>query len=164
MQRRVCSVRATFWAMNFSSGKGAWRTQNSLGNAQSARGSVYQFCRARNWSSLKERGRVKGGVFRSWRLDWACVDGVSCFPDSCHVRGERPVGSRTGRSPAAGGGAGGVLEVTGWEPDDLAAGERGGGGRAGRGRGAWGGSASEGGQAGSIRWAPAPPGHGGGAD
>jgi hypothetical protein len=85
----------------------------------------------RNWSSLKERGRVKGGVFRSWRLDWACVDGVSCFPDSCHVRGERPVGSRTGRSPAAGGGAGGVLEVTGWEPDDLAAGERGAGGRAG---------------------------------
>src|ERR1039458_2509476 len=32
----------------------------------------------------------------------------------------------------------------------------------GRSRGAWGGSASEGGQAGSIRWAPAPPGHGGG--
>jgi hypothetical protein len=35
----------------------------------------------------------------------------------------------------------------------------------GRGRGAWGGSASEqGGQAGSIKLAPAPPGEGGGAD
>jgi hypothetical protein len=31
----------------------------------------------------------------------ACVTGVSCFPDSCHARGERPGGSRTGRSPAA---------------------------------------------------------------
>ena len=52
----------------------------------------------------------------------ACVTGVCCFPGSCHVRGERPGGSRTGRSPAAGGGAAGVLEVTGREPDDLAAG------------------------------------------
>src|ERR1035441_2809367 len=34
----------------------------------------------------------------------------------------------------------------------------------GRSRGAWGGSASEGGQAGSIRWAPAPPGRGGGGE
>jgi hypothetical protein len=50
---------------------------------------------------------------RDWRL---------LFPGSCHVRGERPGGSRTGRSPAAAGGAGGVLEVTGREPDDLAAG------------------------------------------
>ena|SRR5713226_1615473 len=31
--------------------------------------------------------------------------------------------SGTGRSPAASGGAGGVLEVTGREPDDLAAGQ-----------------------------------------
>ncbi len=65
--------------------------------------------------------RVKGGLrgsggvagVRDWRL---------LFPGSCHVRGERPGGSRTGRSPAAAGGAGGVLEVTGREPDDLAAG------------------------------------------
>lgn len=102
---------------------------------------------------------------RDWR---------SCFPDSCHVRGERPGGSRTGRSPAARGGAGGVLEVTGRSPDDLG-GEGNGGQRLcgcsvvsgsshvpghpvravplaavipspvpGRGRGAWGGSASEG--------------------
>jgi hypothetical protein len=101
---------------------------------------------------------------RDWRL---------VFPGSCHVRGERPGGSRTGRSPAAGGGAGGVLEVTGGEPDDLAAGNGSRGPCAGyavvlmsvpfpghpvravplaavipsrvpgRGRGAWGGSASE---------------------
>ena len=31
---------------------------------------------------------------------WACVTRVSCFPDSCGVRGERAGGSRTGRSPA----------------------------------------------------------------
>src|SRR5262245_46487903 len=51
-------------------------------------------------SSLKERGRVKGfwGVVADCGT---CVSGVSCFPDSCHVRGERPGGSRTGRSPAA---------------------------------------------------------------
>ena len=30
----------------------------------------------------------------------ACVTGVSCFSDGCHVRGERPGRSRTGRSPA----------------------------------------------------------------
>jgi hypothetical protein len=66
---------------------------------------------------------VSRGVFAGfWRLDWACVTGVSCFPDSCHVRGERPGGSRTGRSLAARGGAGGVLEATGRELDDLAAG------------------------------------------
>jgi uncharacterized protein len=51
----------------------------------------------------------------------ACVTGVSGFPGSCHVRGEWLVRSRTGRSPAAAGGAGGVLEVTGQEPDVLAA-------------------------------------------
>jgi hypothetical protein len=34
------------------------------------------------------------------------------------------IGSRTGRSPAARGGAVGVLEVTGREPDDVAAGKR----------------------------------------
>src|SRR5215831_1896468 len=73
-------------------------------------------------ASLKEGCRVKGGFGGVWRLDWACVTGVFCFPDSCHVRGERPGGSRTGRSPAARGGAGGVLEATGREPDDLAAG------------------------------------------
>ena len=52
-------------------------------------------------SSLKERGRVKGGFARGSGCLRACVTGVSCFPDSCHVRGERPGGSRTGRSPAA---------------------------------------------------------------
>src|SRR6266568_4995340 len=53
------------------------------------------------YSSLKERCRVKGcfgGVLAAWR---ACVTGVSCFPDSCHVRGWWSGGSRTGRSPAA---------------------------------------------------------------
>jgi hypothetical protein len=49
-------------------------------------------------------------------------DCVSCFPDSCHVRSERPGRSRTGQSPAARGGAGRVPEVTGREPDHLAAG------------------------------------------
>ena len=38
--------------------------------------------------------------------------------------GERPVGSRTGRSPAAVGGPGGVLELTGGEPEHLAVGDR----------------------------------------
>lgn len=117
----------------------------------------------------------------------ACVTGVSCFPDSCHVRGERPGRSRTGRSPAAVGGAAGVLEVTGWEPDDWATGN---GSRAMRGirlfrsvpcpvssgagsaagcshpfacprpwPGAHGaGPRQGGGQAGSIKRAPAPPG------
>lgn len=139
-------------------------------------------------SSLKERSLVKvafAGFWRSWGVrDWRLL-----FPGSCHVRGERPGRSRTGRSLAAAGGAGGVLEVTGREPDDLAAGN-GKPGRAGaclvvsgpshvrvssgagsaagcshpfagpgRGRDAWGGSASGcGGQAGSIKRAPAPPG------
>ncbi len=56
---------------------------------------------AGSYSSLKERCRVKGcfgGVLAAWR---ACVTGVSCFPDSCHVRGWWSGGSRTGRSPAA---------------------------------------------------------------
>ena len=52
---------------------------------------------------------------RDWRL---------LFPGSCHVRGERPGGSGTGRSPAARGGAGGVLEVAGREPDDRGGGKR----------------------------------------
>ncbi len=145
----------------------------------------------RNWSSLKERCRVKGGFAGFWRLDWACVTGVSCFPDSCHVRGERLGGSRTGRSPAAGGGAGGVLEATGRELDDLAAGN-GSRGRLrgysvaqvrphvpgypvravplaavipscvpGRAGGHGAGPRQRGGQAGSIRWAPCRLGAGG---
>jgi hypothetical protein len=77
-------------------------------------------CLGRSVSSLKERDRVKWEVLlRCWWLlgvrDWGLL-----FPCSCHVRGGRPGRSRTGRSPAAGG----VLEVTGRVPDDLAAGER----------------------------------------
>jgi len=126
----------------------------------------------------------RGGFAGFWGLDWACVTGVSCFPASCHVRGERLGGSRTGRSPAAGGGAGGVLEATGRELDDLAAGN-GSRGRLrgysvaqvrpqvpgypvravplaavipscvpGRAGGHGAGPRQRGGQAGSIRWAP----------
>ena len=51
-------------------------------------------------SSLKERRRVKA-VLRGSGGCGACVTGVSCFRDCCRVRGERPGGSRTGRSPAA---------------------------------------------------------------
>jgi hypothetical protein len=69
-------------------------------------------------------GPCQGGFAGGSGCLRACVTGVSCFPGSCHIRGERPGRSRTGRSPAADGGAGGVLEVTGREPDDLAAGER----------------------------------------
>src|SRR5262249_2106609 len=29
----------------------------------------------------------------------ACLTGLSCFPDSCHLRGERPGGSRPGAEP-----------------------------------------------------------------
>ena len=65
----------------------------------------------------------KGVLLRCWLFagvrDWGLL-----FSCSCQVRGGRPGGSRTGRSPAAGGGAAGVLEVTGREPDDLAAGKR----------------------------------------
>jgi len=95
--------------------------------------------------------------------------------------------------PGRRGGAGGVLEATGREPDDVGGGEREPGSSAvavcgglspvpgsgvfpvravplaafilsrvpGRGRAAWGGSASEGGQAGPIGEAPYPPGAGG---
>ena len=151
-------------------------------------------CRERSVSSLKERGRVNRGFCVGGGF-WACVTGVSCFPGSCQVRGGRPGRSRTGRSPAAGGGAGGVLEVAGRVPDDLAAGKRepgivrghirlsgsvpwwvpwcgqcrwlqsslrvspaAGRGRMGRVR------VRRGGQAGSIKGAPALPGEGGGAD
>jgi hypothetical protein len=137
----------------------------------------------------------KGVLLRCWLFsgmrDWRLL-----FPCSCHVRGERPGGSRTGRSPAAGGGAAGVLEVTGpgspmiWRRE-TGAGSRevhirlfrsvpvvgsavravplaavipsraagpGGRGRMGRVR------VRRGGQAGSIKGAPALPGEGGGAD
>ena len=110
------------------------------------------------------------GVFRGSGWLRACVTGVSCFPASCHVCGD----GRAGQGPGGArprSGAGGVLEVTGRQPDDRAAGNgsRGpcgcirlfgsvpcpgssGAGSAagcshpfacpGRGRGAWGGSAS----------------------
>ena len=55
-----------------------------------------------------------------WRA--ACVTGVCCFPVAADVRGERAAGSGTGRSPAARGGAAGVLEAAGRSPDDGAAG------------------------------------------
>ena len=119
------------------------------------------------------------------------MTGVSCFPDSCPVRGGRPGGSRTGRSPAAVG----VREVTGREPADQAAGN-GSRGRAGGirlfrcvpmfpvlsrcGQCRWLQSSLRvspavarvhgavrvrtGGQAGSIKRAPASPDEGGGAD
>ena len=145
-------------------------------------------------SSLKERGRVKGGFAGAGGFR-ACVTGVSCFPGSCHVRGGRPGEVKDRAEPGRRGGAGGVLEVTGREPDDLAAGTGAGSrGRAGRIRlfrsvpwwGPGAGSAAgcshpfacprpgpgrmgrvrvrRGGQAGSIKGAPALPGEGGGAD
>src|SRR5438477_9903730 len=46
-------------------------------------------------------GPCQGGFAWGFGCLRACVTGVSCFPDSCHVRGERPGRSRTGRSPAA---------------------------------------------------------------
>ena len=52
----------------------------------------------------------------------AGVSGVCCFLVAANVRGERLAGSGTGRSPAASGGAGGVLDAAGREPDDGAAG------------------------------------------
>ena len=127
------------------------------------------------WGVLRGFGREKG--MRDWRL---------LFPGSCDIRGEWLVRSGTGRSPGRRGGAGGVLEVTSREPDDLGVRETGAGGlrvvrlcqvrpmvgcvsvRAvplaavipsrvpGRGRGAWGGSRQRSGQAGSIKGAPAP--------
>ncbi len=45
---------------------------------------------------------MSSGALRGCGGVRACVTGVSCFPDSCQVRGERVVRSRTGRSPAAG--------------------------------------------------------------
>lgn len=59
-----------------------------------------------------------GGCFR------ACVTGVSCFPGSCHVRGGPDGRVKDRAQPGRRGGAGGVLEVTGRVPDDLAAGKR----------------------------------------
>jgi len=128
---------------------------------------------------------ARAGVLRVERLCWACVTGVSCSLIAAGVCGERPGRSRTGRSPAVCG-AGGVLEVAGREPDDLAAGNGSPGvvrgirlfqvvpcfrvircGQCrwlhsslrvdpGRGRGAWGGSASEG-RSGGANQIGAPP-------
>jgi len=73
-------------------------------------------------SSLKGRGRVKG-VLRGSGCRRACVTGVSCFLVAADVRGERPGGSRTGRSPAARRAAPEAsLRRAGREPDDRAAG------------------------------------------
>jgi hypothetical protein len=72
-------------------------------------------------SSLKVRGRVNGGFAGLWRSagvrDWRLL-----FPGSCDVHGERLGGSRDRAEPGRCGGAGGVLEVASWEPDDRAAG------------------------------------------
>jgi hypothetical protein len=65
---------------------------------------------------------VSRGVLRGFWLGAGVRDWRLLFPGSCHVRGERAAGSRTGRSPAASGGAAGVLEAAACEPDDGAAG------------------------------------------
>jgi len=52
----------------------------------------------------------------------ACVTGVSCFLIAAMSVASGRAGQGPGGAPAAAGGAGGVLEVTGREPDDLAAG------------------------------------------
>ena len=144
-------------------------------------------------SSLKERAGVKRGFglrFRGCRVfaghaelaPWLCLS-----PRRCRVRASGLAGSRTGRSPAAGGGAGGVLDAGAREPMIVAcgegpllfqgsrvcgcrrptAGQRPGSLLAafipsfvpGCPRGAWGGFAP--GRAGSITGAPAPPWGGG---
>jgi hypothetical protein len=64
------------------------------------------------------------GFGGGWRRAGACVTGVSCFPDSCQVRGGRPGRSRTGRSPAAVAAPEASLRWPVREPDDLAAGKR----------------------------------------
>src|SRR5487761_1076739 len=58
-----------------------------------------------NQSSLKERGRVNGGYAGVWRLEWACVTGVSCFPVGANVRGGRPGQVRDGEGPGRQGAA-----------------------------------------------------------
>ncbi len=74
-------------------------------------------------SSLKERAGVKRGFglrFRGCGGDCrACGNGPVAPPLSprrCRVRASGLAGSRTGRSPAAGGGAGGVLDAGAREP------------------------------------------------
>ena len=76
-------------------------------------------------SSLKERGLVKGGPELGFSgcggYVGACVIGVSCFP----VAAMSVASGRAGQGPGGArprSGAAGVLEVTGREPDDLAAG------------------------------------------
>jgi hypothetical protein len=54
----------------------------------------------------------------------ACVTGGLLFSVSCHVRGERAGQVKDRAEPGRVSGAGGVLEVTGREPDDVAAGNR----------------------------------------
>jgi len=61
---------------------------------------------------------VSRGVLRGFWLGAGVRDWRLLFPGSCHVRGERTAGSGTGRSPAASGGAAGVLEAAVREPDD----------------------------------------------
>ena len=81
-------------------------------------------------SSLKERAGVKRGFglrFRGSRVfaghaelaPWRCLS-----PRRCRIRASGLAGSRTGRSPAAAGGAGGVLDAGAREPIIKACGER----------------------------------------
>ena len=83
---------------------------------------------AGSYSSLKDRAGVKCGrelglcVFMM--LCGACVTGGLLFSVSCHVRGERAGQVKDRAEPGRVSGAGGVLEVTGREPDDVAAGNR----------------------------------------
>ncbi len=72
---------------------------------------------------------VPGGVrprqgVETCRSRWACVTGVSCIPDGCHVCGERlgGQGPSGARPPEAAPQA--FFEASGREPNDLAAGNR----------------------------------------
>ena len=139
-------------------------------------------CDCCDLSSLKGRGRVKAG-FRgfAWWLgvrDWRLL-----FPGSCHSWPGGRVKDRA--EPGRRGGAGGVLDAAGREPDNRAAGNGSRGGAGYRlsavpcpglpvravplaavipsrdprpGPGGMGRVRVRGGQAGSIRSAPAPPG------
>ena len=147
----------------------------------------------RSHSSLKERAGVKRGFglrFRGRRVFAGHAElapWLRLSPRRCRVRASGLAGSRTGRSPAAGGGAGGVLDAGAREPIIVACGERAPAVQGSRvcgcrrptaglrpgsllaafipsfvpgcPRGAWGGFAP--GRAGSITGAPAPPWGGG---
>jgi hypothetical protein len=68
------------------------------------------------------------GFLQAWR---ACVTCLSCFLVAAMSVASGRAGQRPGGARPPGAAAGGVLEVTGREPDDLRGGETGAGGRAG---------------------------------